>query len=123
MPNAVLREIRHYHDIRHCPWGDTVHEVAWMVWHSPDLFEEMKETVSCDLEPVSERSDKGARIGWFRWLAAINEEETAYNMHALWLWYFKAKIQPLLEVSSPSTPWLPSDLSTIQGPKVNPIRP
>ena len=78
-----------------------------MVWHNSELFEEMKKTISCDLEPVS-ISSGSVRIEWFTWLAATNKEETAYNIHALWLWYFKAKIHPFLPVSSSS----PSPLAT-----------
>jgi hypothetical protein len=69
--------------------------VAWGVWHDQELFDEMKEVLECPLDHVDPdaTSSQGERVAWFRWLAAMNAKHTAYNVHALWIWYFTTKIR------------------------------
>jgi hypothetical protein len=83
--------------MKDCKWSDTILEVAWRVWHKPELFIKMKESVPCDLEPVSGESSPESRKKWFSWLAAMNEAETGFNMHEVWLWYYHKYISPHLQ--------------------------
>jgi hypothetical protein len=73
--------------------------VAWIVWHSVDLFNKMKRVVPCDLQPISSGASTGEqKLAWFCWLGEMNKEETSYNIHAVWNWYFDSYIQPQLDL-------------------------
>jgi len=69
--------------------------VAWVVWHDAELFKEMAKALGCPLSAVRPKftSTLAQRVAWFTWLASINKEGDAYNMHALWLWYYRTRIQ------------------------------
>ena len=71
-----------------------------MVWHNPLLFDEMKEVVPCDLNAVHEVSNSNSRKEWFKWLVELNKDQSGYNMHDLWIWYFETHIEVSLNASS-----------------------
>lgn len=96
IPAPVLKEVGQSHVFYKCPWNDTILGVAWMVWHSPLLFEEMTKAVPCHLNAVHGYSNDDSKKEWFRWLVSLNEEQSGYNMHDLWIWYFKSRIEASL---------------------------
>jgi len=85
------------HNYKECKWGDTIQEVAWMVWHNPNLFTKMKEKVPCNLDPVPAGSNTNntKKKEWFSWLAA-SDGQNSCNLHSLWLWYFDTQVGPHL---------------------------
>lgn len=97
IPTSVLKEAGSSHDFLDCPWNDTLLGVAWMIWHDRKLFEEMVKQVPCNLKPICERAEAGEKREWFKWLANVNKQETSYNVHELWMWYFKTRIEPSLQ--------------------------
>lgn len=102
LPQTLIKK-RGPHKFEDCPWGDNVMlAVAWGVWHDEELFNEMKKVLGCPLKhvPVNFKgqglnlppSTPSERLAWFEWLAGSNEDGTAYNLHLLWLWYSKEKV-------------------------------
>lgn len=93
----MLKEVGVAHEFRQCPWSDTMLGVAWIVWHTPALFMKMKETVPCNVDPPKGHSSGNSNLKWFTWLADLNKEQSSYNVYELWIWYFKARIEPSLD--------------------------
>jgi hypothetical protein len=97
LPTSVTKAAKKEHFFHKCKWSDTMSGVAWAVWHDADLFAEMCQVLDCSLKPVAKVSEKDERDAWFAWLMGRNKDQTAYNIHALWLWYFREKIGPRVQ--------------------------
>lgn len=71
--------------------------VAWIVWQSEELFNEMKKVIPCDSHHVPPgKSTDEQKLSWLNWLTQKNERGTSYNIHAIWIWYFDAYMKPRL---------------------------
>lgn len=82
-----------------CPWPDVLQELAWWVWHDATLFEEMKTEIPCHIGAAAPNTIRSQREAWFKWLAA-SRAGTSCNLHDLWLWYFKTRLEPALTLET-----------------------
>jgi len=93
----VLKEAGMGHEFRDCRWSDTMLSASWLVWHNDTLFLQMKAALSCPLNSFEQSvSSDSVTREWFKWLTKQNEKGTAYNLHAVWLWYFSTRVEPSL---------------------------
>jgi hypothetical protein len=65
---------------------------GWIVAHDERLFARMKAELQCSLDShLTEASTTADRLKLSIWLADKSPDEKAYNIHAVWLWYYNMK--------------------------------
>jgi hypothetical protein len=100
LPQNALRLENARHDFKKCPWSDIITGVAWSVWHNRLLFERMQMELKCSVSLGTTSSTDEQKLDWCKWLKEISPDETAYNVHNLWLWYCRT----MLEYDIPQLP-------------------
>ena len=86
LPQQAIKIRGPKHSMSDCKWSDIMMGVAWSIWHNDNLFEEMKGSVHCTVENGSKCKEK---MKFLQWLIGEDESKTGYNIHRVWLWYYK----------------------------------
>ena len=74
---------------------------AWILAHDEIRFWKVKDELGCPLgSPLSESSSEGDRLKFFAWLSEKSANEEKYNIHAVWLWYYRQKFGDVLSFES-----------------------